>query len=217
MPSWNKEDYLVEPGETIESTWGTHVINELYDVIEDLEALTGNVSSHVADESNPHSVTKAQVGLSNVDNVQQATKTEFDNHVEHGRNDDVHGIAAITISETAENAWFWCVRYGDGTQICYLKEGVETRGQFIGPEEESSGGYRSHDLYTLQFPLSFATDEHGTDDAKANASGSFNGGLTLWVHRLRSDEIQFYIFGHEDVDGGAFRLMGLTVVGRYDA
>ncbi|WCL64301.1 hypothetical protein PNF29_07245 [Bacillus subtilis] len=36
---------------------------------------------HINDKSNPHGVTKDQVGLSNVTNDKQATKTEFDNHV----------------------------------------------------------------------------------------------------------------------------------------
>ncbi|MCY8242193.1 BppU family phage baseplate upper protein [Bacillus haynesii] len=35
---------------------------------------------HAAKTDNPHKVTKAQVGLSNVDNVKQASKTEFDTH-----------------------------------------------------------------------------------------------------------------------------------------
>lgn len=39
------------------------------------------LTSHVEDKSNPHNVTKTQIGLGNVDNVKQATKTEFDSHV----------------------------------------------------------------------------------------------------------------------------------------
>ncbi|MGQ9009064.1 hypothetical protein ACTXHP_12755 [Bacillus stercoris] len=35
---------------------------------------------HINDKSNPHGVTKDQVGLSNVTNDKQATKTEFDTH-----------------------------------------------------------------------------------------------------------------------------------------
>ncbi|SDJ76075.1 hypothetical protein [Salimicrobium halophilum] len=38
------------------------------------------VTTHQADETNPHNVTKSQVGLGNVTDDQQATKTEFDNH-----------------------------------------------------------------------------------------------------------------------------------------
>ncbi|MED2945345.1 pyocin knob domain-containing protein [Bacillus swezeyi] len=36
--------------------------------------------SHANQKNNPHSVTKAQVGLSNVDNVKQAAKMDFDKH-----------------------------------------------------------------------------------------------------------------------------------------
>ncbi|MGO0742512.1 phage baseplate upper protein, partial [Bacillus licheniformis] len=36
--------------------------------------------SHANNKSNPHAVTKAQVGLANVDNVKQAAKTDFDAH-----------------------------------------------------------------------------------------------------------------------------------------
>ncbi|MCY8932494.1 hypothetical protein [Bacillus atrophaeus] len=36
---------------------------------------------HINNKSNPHGVTKDQVGLGNVTNDKQATKTEFDNHV----------------------------------------------------------------------------------------------------------------------------------------
>ncbi|KIN27938.1 hypothetical protein ACFTRE_07935 [Bacillus subtilis] len=36
---------------------------------------------HINNKSNPHGVTKDQVGLSNVTNDKQATKIEFDNHV----------------------------------------------------------------------------------------------------------------------------------------
>ncbi|ARW41597.1 Phage-like element PBSX protein XkdV [Bacillus licheniformis] len=42
--------------------------------------------AHAAKTDNPHKVTKAQVGLSNVDNVKQATKTEFDSHANNKSN-----------------------------------------------------------------------------------------------------------------------------------
>ncbi|MCY8493779.1 phage baseplate upper protein [Bacillus inaquosorum] len=43
-------------------------------------ATQGKVDSHVTRTDNPHGVTKAQVGLDKVDNVQQASKTAFDTH-----------------------------------------------------------------------------------------------------------------------------------------
>lgn len=39
-----------------------------------------DVTGHTTNKNNPHEVTKVQVGLSNVDNVKQAPKTEFDAH-----------------------------------------------------------------------------------------------------------------------------------------
>ena len=39
-----------------------------------------DVTGHTTNKNNPHQVTKSQVGLSNVDNVKQASKAEFDAH-----------------------------------------------------------------------------------------------------------------------------------------
>lgn len=44
------------------------------------DAVQFNLDTHKNDKSNPHGVTKTQVGLGNVDNVQQATKAEFNTH-----------------------------------------------------------------------------------------------------------------------------------------
>ncbi|MED4326692.1 hypothetical protein P9227_18885 [Bacillus licheniformis] len=51
---------------------------------------------HINDKSNPHGVTKAQVGLSNVINDRQATKTEFDTHVKD---------SAVHISTEERTKW----------------------------------------------------------------------------------------------------------------
>ncbi|MEC0251787.1 BppU family phage baseplate upper protein [Bacillus halotolerans] len=68
-------------------------VEELREKFEDLEnietkdgaqkkadAVQANLDTHKNDKSNPHGVTKTQVGLGNVDNVQQATKAEFNTH-----------------------------------------------------------------------------------------------------------------------------------------
>lgn len=59
-----------------------------------------NLNEHIANDRNPHNVTKAQVGLSNVDNVKQATKTEFDIHTAdktnpHGVTKSQVGLASV--------------------------------------------------------------------------------------------------------------------------
>jgi hypothetical protein len=54
------------------------------------------VANHISNKANPHAVTKSQVGLGNVDNVKQATKSEFDTHT---ANSTVH------ITSTERNNW----------------------------------------------------------------------------------------------------------------
>ncbi|QHM16003.1 pyocin knob domain-containing protein [Bacillus subtilis] len=43
-----------------------------------------DLAAHKNDMNNPHNTTKAQIGLGNVDNVQQAAKKDFDKHVNDG-------------------------------------------------------------------------------------------------------------------------------------
>ncbi|PAE51990.1 phage tail protein [Bacillus licheniformis] len=50
---------------------------------------------HAAKIDNPHKVTKAQVGLSNVDNVKQASKADFDNHV--GNTANPHAVTKAQV------------------------------------------------------------------------------------------------------------------------
>jgi hypothetical protein len=50
----------------------------------------GPANTHMSNTSNPHGVTKAQVGLGSVDNIQQASKTDFDTHV--GNTSNPHGV-----------------------------------------------------------------------------------------------------------------------------
>ena len=58
--------------------------------IDGLEAIIGNqttnkanqadLTAHIQNQNNPHNVTKQQVGLGNVTNVEQASKQDFNNH-----------------------------------------------------------------------------------------------------------------------------------------
>lgn len=54
------------------------------------------MGAHMSSKNNPHSVTKAQVGLSAVSNVLQASKSEFDAHTANKSNP--HGVTAGQIS-----------------------------------------------------------------------------------------------------------------------
>jgi hypothetical protein len=53
------------------------------------------MGAHMNSTSNPHSVTKSQVGLGNVSNVLQATKAEFDAFV--ARRDNPHGVTVAQV------------------------------------------------------------------------------------------------------------------------
>ena len=53
------------------------------------------INGHHVNFSNPHQVTKIQVGLTNVDDVKQATKAEFDTFV--SRTDNPHGVTAAQL------------------------------------------------------------------------------------------------------------------------
>ncbi|OIK22688.1 hypothetical protein BKP66_03700 [Bacillus amyloliquefaciens] len=54
------------------------------------------LAEHTNDQSNPHKVTAEQVGLGNVDNVKQATKSDFDIHV---NDTDIH------VTKTDKDRW----------------------------------------------------------------------------------------------------------------
>lgn len=66
-------------------------------------AVTDSLADHIADESNPHNVTKAQVGLSNVDNtsdaakpVSTATQTALNKKLDNSGNKTFDGNLTIT-------------------------------------------------------------------------------------------------------------------------
>lgn len=64
--------------------------------IDGLEAIIGNqttnkanqadLTAHIQNQNNPHNVTKQQVGLGNVTNVEQASKQDFNNHATNHNN-----------------------------------------------------------------------------------------------------------------------------------
>lgn len=73
--------------------------------IDGLEAIIGNqttnkanqadLTSHVNNRNNPHSVTKEQVGLGNVTNVEQASKVDFQSHSTNRNNP--HGVTKTQV------------------------------------------------------------------------------------------------------------------------
>lgn len=71
-----------------------------------LTSLKSKVDNHVADKSNPHEVTSAQVGLGNVDNTSVSdVKAILDEHI--GRRDNPHVVTRDQLSlATSDNVVF---------------------------------------------------------------------------------------------------------------
>ena len=76
-------DKTVDLSITSSTLWGeiggtlsdqTDLNDELTTINGNITTVSGNLSTHTADTSNPHKVTKAQVGLGNVDNTSDANK-----------------------------------------------------------------------------------------------------------------------------------------------
>lgn len=68
----------------------------------DVQATLTNADGHISNKSNPHGVTKAQLGLGNVDNTKQATKAEFDSH--KGASELDHPDKSVTTPKIADGA-----------------------------------------------------------------------------------------------------------------
>lgn len=77
-------DTVANTAETNAKNYADNKIDDLAGVgrtTETVKEVADDLVSHKANTANPHNVTKSQVGLANVDNVQQASKTEFTVHV----------------------------------------------------------------------------------------------------------------------------------------
>lgn len=89
-----------------------------------LEEVNGTLTSHTTNVSNPHTVTKTQVGLGNVDNVQQATKSEFNEFV--ARTDNPHGVTSEQVgaySKTqVETSGSAAIHWGNLTNVPNLAD-----------------------------------------------------------------------------------------------
>ncbi|WP_239079718.1 hypothetical protein [Listeria seeligeri] len=94
--------------------WFNWYFNSTYQAlkeIQELVALNADLISHTSNSSNPHQVTKTQIGLSAVDNVKQATKTAFDAHVASKENPHQVtktqiGLSNVTNVEASSKAEF---------------------------------------------------------------------------------------------------------------
>ena len=71
------------------------VIEKLNGAIDEFLQIKSKTVAHFLNKENPHSVTAEQVGLGNVDNVKQATRTEFYYHT--GNKNNPHSVTAAQV------------------------------------------------------------------------------------------------------------------------
>jgi hypothetical protein len=79
-PDTTNDRITFDVKEDAEHRFVTDLEKSSWNAKETPEGAQNKVNAHEGKKTNPHGVTKAQVGLPNVDNVQQATKTEFNSH-----------------------------------------------------------------------------------------------------------------------------------------
>lgn len=120
---------------------------------EEVRGMIDGAGSHGKDKNNPHGVTKEQVGLGNVDNVKQASKTEFDALAE--TTDGLDG----RISDVEEE----CANAGKT-----LDEIIAIQKQLI-----SNGGLSTGASAGDMYKFVYDTDNDGTvDKAECDAGGN---------------------------------------------
>src|SRR5699024_4448279 len=123
-----------------------------------------DIDAHKADKTNPHSVTKSQVGLGNVLNYGVATKSQAEagtvsnrymtplrtkEAIESNSTKDTV-ISIVDDVEYGENSDGKYVKYPDGTLICRM--GYAT------PVENPTGNVFRSDTITATFPHAFIDD-----------------------------------------------------------
>ncbi|MBU8708590.1 terminase [Bacillus subtilis] len=160
-----------------------------------------DLAAHKNDMNNPHNTTKAQIGLGNVDNVQQAAKKDFDKHI----SDEIIHIsssertkwnnAQLTKLTDEKGKYLASIQNGldfhkiveelDQTFFFYTdKTGINT------PPFATRGLYIGYKSYGEALAMDY---EGGTWRKSLNDSG-----WTDWVQLETSEGAQFKVRSHEE-------------------
>lgn len=102
---------------------GTNNKTILDQILINVAKINTALEEHKADKNNPHAVTKAQVGLDNVDNAKQATKAEFDEHTTAEVLD--HPDGSVTENKIADSAVTGSKIAESSIEETHLKEDVK--------------------------------------------------------------------------------------------
>ena len=150
-----------------------------------LDYKSAQAASHASNTSNPHSVTKSQVGLSNVDNTSDATKLAATLLA-------VYPVGSIYISVSSTNPG---TLFG-GTWVAFATGrtlvGIDT-GQTEFDTVEETGGAKTHTLTTTEMPVHAHTVKsdivHG--DGEEVTSEILNVGIFWGSGRRRYTNISY--------------------------
>ncbi|WP_416042302.1 terminase [Bacillus subtilis] len=160
-----------------------------------------DLAAHKNDMNNPHNTTKAQIGLGNVDNVQQASKKDFDKHI---LDETIHisssertkwNNAQLTKLTDENGKYLASIQNGldfhkiveelDQTFFFYTdKTGINT------PPFATRGLYIGYKSYGEALAMDY---EGGTWRKSLNDSG-----WTDWVQLETSEGAQFKVRSHEE-------------------
>lgn len=119
---------------------------------ERMNYLEGGLQQHTEDADNPHQVTKNQVGLGNVDNVQQASKVNFDNHLSN--KDNPHSVTAGQVGAytKAEVDEKYLTKTDASEQLGTYYSKVEADNKFLSKTEATSTYLSKPDAENLYIP-----------------------------------------------------------------
>ena len=133
------------------------VSSQLNTAIEGFLENAGNMAEHIDNVSNPHAVTKSQVGLSSVTNDAQATKTEFTSHAgnvsnPHGVTKTQVGLSNVTNDKQATSAELTAHTTNVSNPHSVTKTQVGL-GSVLNSEQATKTEYNAH--------VAGTTDKHG--------------------------------------------------------
>lgn len=164
-----------------------------------------DIDAHKADKTNPHSVTKSQVGLGNVPNYTAATQSQAENGTTNAafmtplrtkQAIEALGGGEVIMGEN-ENGTY--EKYPSGLLICRCNNSVGMTG-------ETGALFRS-DAQTWEFPHEFISDDISVTFTTrvANRWGGTTGAIS-------TDRVPYRIYG--TINSGEY-LVILTAIGRW--
>lgn len=153
------------------------------EVKEDISGIETSLNSHKSDKANPHEVTKAQVGLGNVDNV--ATKDVLANLVDAG----AKNILDLSQPETVRDTVYSSLADGGVNLSCSNK--VWTQYAVVVPVTSGKGYTFTMEIANVNGDLSsgyiFVRDENNNNyfDIRITAAGEYVKTFTATTNTVR--------------------------------